>query len=183
MARRSLRSSVPTRHTMGIERPRCVDRLPSHISKTVVPHAVVDQKPRRGKLQCGESLRGRLDRLGRPSIATLGGLVLVQVSDVGPCAECHILGISLGQSVASQKTTVPSGVSKYADVRRGVSPLRRILRVAARALYVPSAWNFFTVVGRPSCHTNSQSAKDTLASCQSKHFTSMSVSTLLQQRS
>ena len=36
MARRSLRSSVPTRHTTGIERPRCVDRLPSHISKTVV---------------------------------------------------------------------------------------------------------------------------------------------------
>ena len=36
MARRSLRSSVPTRHTTGIERPRCVDRLPSHISKMVV---------------------------------------------------------------------------------------------------------------------------------------------------
>ena len=49
IARRSLRSSVPTRHTMGIERPRCVDRLPSHISKTMVPYAVVDQKPRRGK--------------------------------------------------------------------------------------------------------------------------------------
>ena len=27
----------PTRHTTGIERPRCVDRLPSHISKMVVP--------------------------------------------------------------------------------------------------------------------------------------------------
>ena len=27
---------VPTRHTTGIERPRCVDRLPSHISKMVV---------------------------------------------------------------------------------------------------------------------------------------------------
>ena len=26
----------PTRHTTGIERPRCVDRLPSHISKMVV---------------------------------------------------------------------------------------------------------------------------------------------------
>ena len=36
MARRSLRSSVPTRHTTGIERPRCVGRLPSHISNTVV---------------------------------------------------------------------------------------------------------------------------------------------------
>ena len=36
MARRSLRSSVPTRHTTGIERPRWVDRLPSHISKMVV---------------------------------------------------------------------------------------------------------------------------------------------------
>ena len=36
MARRSLRSSVPTHHTTGIERPRCVDRLPSHISKMVV---------------------------------------------------------------------------------------------------------------------------------------------------
>ena len=36
VARRSLRSSVPTRHTTGIERPRCVDRLPSHISKMVV---------------------------------------------------------------------------------------------------------------------------------------------------
>ena len=36
MAKRSLRSSVPTHHTTGIERPRCVDRLPSHISKTVV---------------------------------------------------------------------------------------------------------------------------------------------------
>ena len=41
MARRSLRPSVPTRHTTGIERPRCVDRLPSHNSKTVVPYAVV----------------------------------------------------------------------------------------------------------------------------------------------
>ena len=36
VARRSLHSSVPTRHTTGIERPRCVDRLPSHISKMVV---------------------------------------------------------------------------------------------------------------------------------------------------
>ena len=42
MARRSLRSSVPTRHTTGIERPRCVDRLPSHNSKTVVPYVVMD---------------------------------------------------------------------------------------------------------------------------------------------
>ena len=30
------RLCVPTRHTTGIERPWCVDRLPSHISKMVV---------------------------------------------------------------------------------------------------------------------------------------------------
>ena len=30
------KSSVPTHHATGIERPRCVDRLPSHISMTVV---------------------------------------------------------------------------------------------------------------------------------------------------
>ena len=30
------RPCVPTRHTTGIERPWCVDRLPSHISKMVV---------------------------------------------------------------------------------------------------------------------------------------------------
>ena len=36
VARRSLRSSVPTRHTTGIESPWCADRLPSHNSKTVV---------------------------------------------------------------------------------------------------------------------------------------------------
>ena len=41
MTRRSLRSSVPTRHTTGIERPRCVDRLPSHISKIVVSTVIV----------------------------------------------------------------------------------------------------------------------------------------------
>ena len=29
------KTAIP-RHTTGIERPRCVDRLPSHISKTVV---------------------------------------------------------------------------------------------------------------------------------------------------
>ena len=34
--RRSLRSSVCKRYTAGIERPWCVDKLPSHISKTVV---------------------------------------------------------------------------------------------------------------------------------------------------
>ena len=31
-----MRRSAPIRHTTGIERPRCVDRLPSHISKMVV---------------------------------------------------------------------------------------------------------------------------------------------------
>ena len=36
MARRSLRFSIPTHYTTGIERPRWVDGLPSHISKTVV---------------------------------------------------------------------------------------------------------------------------------------------------
>ena len=31
-----LRPSGPTRHTTGIERPSCVERLPNHISKIVV---------------------------------------------------------------------------------------------------------------------------------------------------
>ena len=31
-----LRSSAPPHHNAGIERPRCVDRLPNHISKMVV---------------------------------------------------------------------------------------------------------------------------------------------------
>ncbi len=36
MARRSLRSTVPTRHTTGIASPWCADRLPSDISKMAV---------------------------------------------------------------------------------------------------------------------------------------------------
>ena len=60
MARRSLRSSVPTRHTTGIERPRCVDRLPSHNSKTVVS-TVRDGGPRRPLChhQADPSIRSR----------------------------------------------------------------------------------------------------------------------------
>ena len=45
-------------------------------------------------------------------VSRLLGVVLVQVSGMGHCAEFHISGISLGQSVASQNITVPSGVSK-----------------------------------------------------------------------
>ena len=108
---------------------------------------------------------------------------VIELSRSGRRDECYLAGISLGQSVASQNTTVPSGVSKHADVRLGVSPPRRILRRAASLLYVPSAWNLFRVVGWPSCRAKSQSAKETLASCHSKHLTSMSVSNLLQERS
>ena len=32
----TLRSSTPTHHTTGIDRPRCADRLPSDISKMAV---------------------------------------------------------------------------------------------------------------------------------------------------
>ena len=31
-----MRHSAPIRHTTGIERPRCIERLPVHISKMVV---------------------------------------------------------------------------------------------------------------------------------------------------
>ena len=88
----------PTRHTTGIERPRCVDRLPSHISKMVVS-TVRGGGPKRAVLRT--RTKGRNGLCQKPCAAFLGQLPRLDMRQ-------PVTPITMGMRVSMTAQNCPS---------------------------------------------------------------------------